>query len=409
MVYPFHGRGGMQKYVYTLGKFLNKKGIDVEIVTSSAGNKNIRKVTYENVDFTLLNQKIGLEYKKNISIDNHYENDVSITYKYLLNIPIIRSIIFLFQYILFTIKVAVYLANNKFDILHSFKSNSLAYLLFFRKRKPVIVQPFANEEFKHKGIRNIIITMPDRVFLKYCVKKADRVSSQGKNNTNDILQIYNIDAEKIVIFKNGVELTHINNCINSSDLKRSQLGFDEDDLVLITVNRLDKSKRIDLLIKTLKILVNDGYSNIKLIIIGSGPEEAHIKNIISKNNLDNNIVLKKNISDKSLYSYLNLSNIYVNPAETEYFLLSVMEAMACHLPIISIKMQEDGVINDVNGFIVPLDPKHIANKVIKITRDVNIESFKSASYDIIKSYDWEIVANEITTAYQSLQHIEPPN
>ena len=59
MVYPFHGRGGMQKYVYTLGKFLNKKGIDVEIVTSSAGNKNIRKVTYENVDFTLLNQKIG--------------------------------------------------------------------------------------------------------------------------------------------------------------------------------------------------------------------------------------------------------------------------------------------------------------------------------------------------------------
>ena len=191
----------MQRYVYTLGKFLNKKGIDVEIVTSSAGNKNIRKVTYENVDFTLLNQKIGLEYKKNISIDNHYENDVSIPYEYLLNIPIIRSIIFLFQYILFTIKVAVYLANNKFDILHSFKSNSLAYLLFFRKRKPVIVQPFANEEFKHKELKFKLYSIPYRSLLRYCVKKADKVSSQGPNNTKDILQIYTIDPEKILFLK----------------------------------------------------------------------------------------------------------------------------------------------------------------------------------------------------------------
>jgi glycosyltransferase involved in cell wall biosynthesis len=408
-VYPFHGRGGMQRYVYTLGKFLNKKGIDVEIVTSSAGNKNICKVTYENLDFTLLNQKIGLEYKKNISIDNHYENDVSITYEYLLNIPIIRSIIFLFQYILFTIKVAVYLANNKFDILHSFKSNSLAYLLFFRKRKPVIVQPFANEEFKHKGIKNIIITMPDRVFLKYCVKKADRVSSQGKNNTKDILNLFNIERQKIVVIKNGVELDYINNVIQNPVISRSELGLNKDDLILITVNRLDRSKRVDLAVNTLKLLIDSGHNNIKLIIIGDGPEDGYIKKIMMDNKLDRSIHINKKINDELLYSYLHLSDIYINTAETEYFLLSVMEGMACRLPVISLLPQEDGVINGVNGFIVASDLKHIAEKVVEITRDGNLDSYKSASYKIINNYDWEIVTDEIIDVYQSLQHIGVPN
>ena len=392
----------MQRYVYTLAKYLEKKGIDVEIVTSSAGNKEICKVTHKKVNYTLINQKIGLEYKKNILLHHHYEKDISITYERLLNIPIIRGIIFLYQYIIFTIKAAVYLGKNKFDILHSFKSTSLGYVSLFSDRNPVIVQAFANEEFKHKRLKNKILTIPDRAFLKYCFKKADRVSSQGANNTKDILELFKIDPQKIVVFKNGVELEFLNNCINDSVNTRSQLGFTKDDLILITVNRLDKSKRVDLAINTLKVLLRDGHNNIKLIIVGTGPEERSIKKFISQNNLNGKIQLKKNVNDKLLYSYLNISDIYINPAETEYFLLSVMEGMVCRLPIISVLPQEDGVINGINGFIVPPDPIQIAGKVIEIDRSNRLESYKSASYEIIKKYDWEIITDEIIKGYKGL-------
>ena len=91
--------------------------------------------------------------------------------------------------------------------------------------------------------------------------------------------------------------------------------------MISTVCRLSKEKKIEEIIYALKILNN---KNIKLIIVGTGPEEKKLIQLINKLNLQKQVKFigfKNNIYD------IIKKNLFLNSSYFEDFPNSVIEAM----------------------------------------------------------------------------------
>ena len=97
-----------------------------------------------------------------------------------------------------------------------------------------------------------------------------------------------------------------------------------------------------------------------------------------------------------------MSDIYINTADTEYLLLSVMEGMACGLAVISFTAQEDAVTDGENGYVIRPSAEHMAQTILTIYKDGSLKKLKDSSRRIIEKYDWELVVEKIIREYQNL-------
>jgi len=300
-VYPFQGYGGMQRYIYFLGKYLQKQGVEVQIITSAEKNEDSNSREYENIKYNLVH-------------------------------PSVNSPFFHIKYHIFYINVAKRLKKKDFDVLHSFGGSALAYL-FLKDRKPTILQPFGNELFKEKGLKKIRNYILFYLESKYLHTHADAIASEGDLQTQEIINLFGVSKDKIFNLPDGVELYKINEYISENKINREYIGFNDDDFVLISVNQLQKIKGLNYLIDAFSI-IKQYIDDAKLILIGAGPEEKRLLYQIKTLNLQNSVLHFKNVDDSLLYNYLSLANVYVSPSLQNCLLLSVLEGMACGLPVV---------------------------------------------------------------------------
>lgn len=277
-VFPFHIYGGMEKYVYFLSKHLIQEGIDVEIVSSIPQKNSPRKKMYNGIKYTFLPPTAD-----------------------------IRSILYLPRVYLFYKIAADFLGNKNFDILHSYGASSLFYLSS-KKRAITVAQSFANEPFKIGGVKKVINYITMYPVAKHVMNSVDAIASEGSKQTNEIIDLYGVDKRKVFALPNGVELSFIRKCISKNKITRRDIGLKESDLVLLIVGRLAGYKGVNYAIDALSSL-KKVIGNVKLIIIGAGPEEERIKLLIKKHGLENDVLHFKNIKEELLYSYYSLADI----------------------------------------------------------------------------------------------------
>ena len=103
---------------------------------------------------------------------------------------------------------------------------------------------------------------------------------------------------------------------------------------ILTVRRLVPEKRVDLLIKSFhKLLMN--FTNLQLIIAGDGPEKDNLIKLTKKLNISNNVLFLGFINHDKLNSLYNIADVYVLTSEQEGLSLSLLEALATSVPVIS--------------------------------------------------------------------------
>jgi glycosyltransferase involved in cell wall biosynthesis len=380
-VWGLHGFGGMERYVYFLSKYLAKNGCEVEIITAPPTQTaiSVRKEDFEVKEITFLPPRI----------DKRFSNPI--------------------QYWLFVRNCAKYLKNVEFDVLHAHGMTAYHYLKRTRNRRPTVVQPFGSEEFKARKEENFIKRIYLDLFIRnpklYCLHHADAVASEGDLQSRELVELFHVPREKIFILPDGVELGFIQRCISNSRITRRELGIDDADLVLINVNRLAPNKGVNYLIDALWLLNNQVRLNVKLILVGTGPEEPKIKAQMKKLRLEDKVVHFKNIPDEKMFQLYTLADISVTPTLYEGLPLVVLEAMACGKPIVASNVSEipQVVKHGENGFLVPpRDPNAIANAVLEIYDRDLFKKMGNKSKEIVKDYDWSIIAKKAISKYEEL-------
>lgn len=168
---------------------------------------------------------------------------------------------------------------------------------------------------------------------------------------------------------------------------------------IIFAGRLSHEKGIDSLISISKKLTDD----IDLIILGTGPEEEKINELV-KNHKNVHFFGYQN-KNKTI-SLIRGSDILIQPSLHEGISSTILEAMACKTAIIAsgVGGNEELIENNINGIIVK--PHNIDSFVEQIMNLFDNEQLRQLLVDnsvkTVEKYNWNKVGNLYLNVYQSV-------
>lgn len=159
---------------------------------------------------------------------------------------------------------------------------------------------------------------------------------------------------KIVRVYNGVPTPSPNNTLTRLRAK-AELGISSDRFVVGTVTRLAADKNLEFLIRAISVLVKQGTRDILLLVLGSGKDEASLRDKIENERLDDYIRLEP--AKGNVGVYYSAFDLYVNCSTFESCSMAILEAMSYGLPVLAPIVGGNGelVIEGEVGFLYPSD------------------------------------------------------
>jgi 1,2-diacylglycerol 3-alpha-glucosyltransferase len=187
----------------------------------------------------------------------------------------------------------------------------------------------------------------------YCDKTAKELIVPSKKTYRLFKEKYEIEKE-VRIVPTGIEIERFfNEKFEKEQIEqiRKELHLTKDDFVLLFVGRLAEEKNIQLLLDAQKRFIKEN-KNIKLVIIGSGPDYEKMLDWNSKHKLEKNIIFTNAIPWEEIPAYYQIADCFATASITETQGLTVIEAMAASKPVICAYDDAflDVVEDDVNGY-----------------------------------------------------------
>lgn len=156
------------------------------------------------------------------------------------------------------------------------------------------------------------------------------------NNAKVLMKDIGIDERKISVIYNSLDYNSQKEVRNKYQEQRLELrkrfGYSSDEFVLVCIGRLLDKLSIDLAIKAISEAKNRNLI-LKLIIIGSGPEEENLKKLTHNLNLNDSVIFTGAIYDEEVigkyYLAANASCVMGRVG------LSAMHSLAYGVPLIT--------------------------------------------------------------------------
>jgi glycosyltransferase involved in cell wall biosynthesis len=127
---------------------------------------------------------------------------------------------------------------------------------------------------------------------------------------SEVEALYDVDP---VVARAGISKSWLN---SEHEIPRRQLS--EEKYTILSVSRLDPRKRIDLLIRSFGKLRNE-RSDVGLAIVGTGPEEGHLRRTLEKEEgLEANVTFHGYVPDEDLPSYYKSADVFACPGWMSY-------------------------------------------------------------------------------------------
>jgi len=197
--------------------------------------------------------------------------------------------------------------------------------------------------------------------------------------------------------KLGFKTIQIPNAINLKNLPQ-----DEDrrfEKQIIFVGRLSKEKGIETIMEISKKLPND----INLLIVGSGPESKKIKKL--SETLDNIHSLGYQTHENSI-KLIRGSDILIQPSLHEGISTTILESMACKIPIIATNVggNQELIIHGKTGILIePNTSKELLDSINQLYSDQTLkEKIIQDAFITVQNYDWQKIGQQYLNLYISL-------
>jgi len=179
----------------------------------------------------------------------------------------------------------------------------------------------------------------------------------------------------------------------------------EGEKVIITTSRLVKKNGIDDLIRSLSLVPTE----VKLWILGVGPEENKLKKLAVSLQVDRRIEWFGFVDNTKLFPYLKEAEAFVRPSLSEGLGNSFLEAMAVGLPTVGTPV--GGIVDFLHpgetGWLVNVrDPESIASTINFILNPVNKDEVQSVACQgkdlVFAHYNWETVTLAMKEIFNKL-------
>lgn len=277
------------------------------------------------------------------------------------------------------------------DVVHGQDVLSAGWQMVFSGGYPKIVTAMGSE---------VLITpknsMINKLMLKYTVKRVDLIHSVSEQITKELIS-YGADKEKIITFPRGIDVGRFKPNIDGTKIKK-ELSF-ENNHIVISNRHFEQVYKIELLLEAIPYVIQKD-DNFRFIIMGRGTQEKYLRKLTEKLNIEDYVKFIPYLSHDKLPKYLAAADIYVSTSLSDGAPNSTFEAMACGaFPVVTdIPANRPWISNGKNGFLVPFDPKILAEKIL--------DAFQNEELRMdAKEVNWNIV-KEKCNSYTNLERME---
>ncbi len=207
----------------------------------------------------------------------------------------------------------------------------------------------------------------------------------------------------IEVIPNGASVSHDPISPEEKEALKRELGKRDGDVFLVNVSRLVHKNAVDDCIRALTYLP----PNIKLLVVGGGPDEAALKTLVEELHLQERVIFTGQVDRTMTAKYRAISDIFVRPSRSEGMGNSFASAMASRIPIIA--TQEGGLADfifdatrnpdkETTAWVVDKDsPEQIAEAVQGIlAHPKEVAQVVETCYRLVTTtYNWDHIAKHM--------------
>jgi len=188
---------------------------------------------------------------------------------------------------------------------------------------------------------------------------------------------------------------------------RKKYGFEEDNIIVLSLGSIKKIKGSDILLDSFLKLGKD-YINkkkVKLLYVGEGEMEGKLRRRIDENRFESHVIFLGNVPYEKVPEMYKLSDIYVIPSLFEGTPKSLLEAMFNGLPVIG--SNTTGINNIIydreNGYLFNLeDSEDLKEKIKFVIENLNQKEIGLKAKELVSNkYQYEETVKEFVEVYQN--------
>jgi len=222
--------------------------------------------------------------------------------------------------------------------------------------------------------------------VTFSINQSDGVTAVSQSLRNDTYEHFKITKD-IRVIPNFIDLKRFKK--QKKDHFKKAICPNDEKLIVHTSN-FRKVKKIDDV-----MLVFDNIRKAipaKLLLVGDGPERAHIEAMCRELDMDEDVRFLGKL--EAVEEVLSVSDLFLMLSEKESFGLAALEAMACEVPVVS---SNTGGIPELNvdgetGFICEVgDIEDMTKKALHVLSDEHLGTFKSNALNRAKEFDVEVI------------------
>lgn len=261
-------------------------------------------------------------------------------------------------------------------VSNSFNKNSKKYAWV---HTDLINNPWTNIVYKSIDEERECYSKFDKVL---CVSSSVKNAFDHKYHTENSAIQYNLIDENEIIKK-------------SKEISVQK----QEHLQLITLGRLVPQKGYDRLIKCIKRIINEGYDNFNLWILGEGEQREYIEHYIKDNCLEKYITLLGFKSNP--YPYLAASDAFICSSRSEGFSTVATEALILEKPIFTVDCagMRELFANCECGCIVENKDESLYEMLKFILKQENFEIYNEGLYERISYFKLKKRIKEIENLF----------
>jgi len=226
-----------------------------------------------------------------------------------------------------------------------------------------------------------------RQYASRAVRKIIAISDMVKS---DIIRYYRVPEDKIAVVFNCVDLDrfHPKNRAVFREAKRAELRIDGNTLVLLFAGNNYRLKGLEPLLRSL-VYLRQWFPDkpFQLLIIGRSRIDPFVRMSRRLGISDQTLFLG---SVKGMEQYYAASDIYVQPSFYDSCSLTVLEALAAGLPVVTSRFNgaADAILSDKGGRIVedPADEEALARAIAFFFDDAHRSEARVVARKWIEKY-----------------------
>ena len=287
--------------------------------------------------------------------------------------------------------------KNRYDVINTHfavPSGPIGYLLGRMFKVPNILSLHGGDIYDPSKKMSPHRSPLFRRVVKFILNRADHIIAQSSNTRNNAITYYK-PLKPIGIIPLAFHPPKI------PTVTRKELNIDKNDFILITIGRLIKRKSLDVAIRSLSLIKR---RDIRLLVLGDGPEREFLENLTRELNLQDSVRFLGFVSDEEKYRYLSAADLFVLTSMHEGFGIVFMEAMFMKLPIVCTNNggQVDFLVHEENGILIDVgDVEACGRGIMRLYRDKKLYGRCSANnFKKLKLFYADAVARQ----YMDLFH-----